>query len=62
MAEERKVVRSGDSEQRGGYLSGPKPETGAPPKPRLFTTPQPDQAPASPTTSQQSSPGSGQKD
>lgn len=26
---------------RGGYLSGPKPQTGTPPKPRLFNTPIP---------------------
>ena len=66
MAEERnveyKVVRSSDSEQRGGYLSGPKPEKGTPPKPPLFTTNPVKEAPATAPTSQQSPQGSSNQD
>jgi hypothetical protein len=59
MADEHKVVRGSDVEQRGGYLSGPPPETGTPPTPPLFTTKPVKEAPASASTAtQQSSEGS----
>ncbi len=54
-----KVIRGDDAEQRGGYLSGPKPQTGTPPKPPLFTT---KPAKETSTTSEQSSQGTDEID